>query len=61
MLLTERALPRYTETSISNGCRKNLCDGFQELRHEIDQCHLAYLDMEESSEKLDLRIKLEGK
>lgn len=39
----------------------NLCNGFQELRHKIDQCHLAYLDMEESSEKIDLRNKLEGK
>lgn len=39
----------------------NLCDGFQELRHEIDTCHLAYLDMEESPEKIEMRNKLEGK
>lgn len=39
----------------------SICDGFHELSHEIDQCHLAYLDMEESSEKIEQRSKLEGK
>lgn len=38
----------------------NLCDEFQGLWHEIDQCHLTYLDMEESPEKFDQRSKLEG-
>lgn len=39
----------------------NVCDGFQEFHHGIDQCHLTYLDMEESPEKIELRNKLEGK
>lgn len=32
-----------------------------ELWQEIEKCHLSYLEMEESPEKIDQRNKLEGK
>lgn len=38
----------------------NFSDGFQDFRHEVDQCHLAYLSMDENSEKIEQRTKLEG-
>lgn len=31
-----------------------------DLREKIDKYHLGYLHMEESPEKMDYRIKLEG-
>lgn len=39
----------------------SLCDGFQDLWDEIDKCHLSYLHLEESPEKIEHRNKLEGK
>lgn len=35
-------------------------DKLPALWHKIDQLHLSYLEMEESSQKLDQRTKLEG-
>lgn len=32
-----------------------------DLSKKIDQLHLSYLEMEESSEKFEHRVKLEGK
>jgi hypothetical protein len=35
-------------------------DRLQEIWQSIDQLHLSYLEMEESPEKLDHRMRLEG-
>lgn len=36
-------------------------NSYNELWQEIDRCHLSYLVLEESPEKIDQRNRLEGK
>lgn len=51
--------PNLTSSSMLS--RIPSCESrIEDLRHKVHQCHLSYLNMEDTPEKLELKSKLEG-
>lgn len=58
-ILYKKQLPLYGNNMVMDGYYVQ--DKLQELWRKIDKLHLSYLQMEEGTDKLVHRAKLEGK